>query len=257
MDPGIRGSNKAWITAEATGSSPPKMDFPPQQRMLRFGLSVELDGIANWNHRYVGGITSTLALSKSHQVLKWGSRKTTSLSQGSFSRYKGDSHCNQDFRSYSFRINLDHQIQCKVKIPGTSTLVSLQWAKWWKFQSKIGGALQEESTWKPFGWRRKSKFPFQPLMVSVPIPFGRDCPVSTARFNKKRYRNLHQLILPIGEIAKGLTLPFCIWAWFNIERNGRFTRFSELIQEEVDGCYGEALQKNRFNYTVEIFLTYN
>jgi len=63
-----------------------------------------------------------LAAIQSHQVsLSGGSEKTTFFVSGNFFKDKGVV-INQDFSRYSFRINLDHQVNSKVKI-GTSTLV--------------------------------------------------------------------------------------------------------------------------------------
>ena len=71
---------------------------------------------------YIGGLLRTGAI-QSHQIgVSGGSDKTTFFVSANYFNDKGVV-INQDFSRYTFRVNIDHQINDKFKI-GTSTLVS-------------------------------------------------------------------------------------------------------------------------------------
>ncbi|MFT6895404.1 MAG: TonB-linked SusC/RagA family outer membrane protein, partial [Algoriphagus sp.] len=109
---------------------------------------IELDGIAlGRSTDYVGGLLRDGAI-QSHQVgISGGSDKTTFFVSANYFNDKGVI-INQDYSRYTFRANIDHQINKKIKF-GTSTLVSFSERNGENF-NPLGGALAENPLGKPF-----------------------------------------------------------------------------------------------------------
>lgn len=211
---------------------------------------VELESIAQGRSTdYIGGLLRTGAI-QSHQVgLSGGSDKTTFFISGNFFKDKGVI-INQDFSRYTFRINLDHQINSKVKI-GTSTLVSYSERNGENF-NPLGGALQENPLGKPFD--EDGNLIFLPTSDGLRTnPFAEVVPGAQQDLTK-RYRIFTSLYAN-WEIAKGLTYRFVFGPDFNIERQGRFIG-SQTNARRGGLASGSVNEEFRFNYTMENILTY-
>lgn len=212
---------------------------------------VELEGIAQGRSTdYVGGLLRTGAI-QSHQVsVSGGSDKTTFFISGNYFKDKGVV-INQDFTRYTFRINLDHQINKKVKI-GTSSLVSYSERNGENF-NPLGGALQENPLGKPFD--DEGNLIFLPTSDGLRTnPFAEIVPGAQQDLTK-RYR-IFTSFYANWEIAKGLSYRMVFGPDFNIARNGRFTGSQTNARRGGDAT-GSVSEDFRFNYTLENILTYN
>jgi len=212
---------------------------------------VELEGIAQGRSTdYVGGLLRTGAI-QSHQVsVSGGSDKTTFFISGNYFKDKGVV-INQDFTRYTFRINLDHQINKKVKI-GTSSLVSYSERNGENF-NPLGGALQENPLGKPFD--DEGNLIFLPTSDGLRTnPFAEIVPGAQQDLTK-RYR-IFTSFYANWEIAKGLSYRMVFGPDFNIARSGRFTGSQTNARRGGDAT-GSVNEGFRFNYTLENILTYN
>jgi TonB-linked SusC/RagA family outer membrane protein len=223
----------------ATAAADAALFEPVELESIKLGRSTD----------YIGGLLRTGAI-QSHQVgLSGGSDKTTFFISGNFFKDKGVI-INQDFSRYTFRINLDHQINSKVKI-GTSTLVSYSERNGENF-NPLGGALQENPLGKPYD--DEGNLIFLPTSDGLRTnPFAEVVPGAQQDLTK-RYRIFTSLYAN-WEIAKGLSYRFVFGPDFNIERQGRFT--GSLTNSRRGGlAAGSINEEFRFNYTMENILTY-
>ncbi len=223
----------------ATAAADAALFEPVELESIKLGRSTD----------YIGGLLRTGAI-QSHQVgLSGGSDKTTFFISGNFFKDKGVI-INQDFSRYTFRINLDHQINSKVKI-GTSTLVSYSERNGENF-NPLGGALQENPLGKPYD--DEGNLIFLPTSDGLRTnPFAEVVPGAQQDLTK-RYRIFTSLYAN-WEIAKGLSYRFVFGPDFNIERQGRFT--GSLTNSRRGGlAAGSVGEEFRFNYTMENILTY-
>lgn len=212
---------------------------------------IELEGIAAGRTTdYVGGLLRTGSI-QSHQVgVSGGNEKTQFFISGNFFKDKGVI-INQDFTRYTMRINLDHQINKKIKI-GTSTLISYSERNGENF-NPLGGALQENPLGVPFD--EDGNLIFLPTSDGLRTnPFAEIVDGAQEDLTK-RYRVFNSFYAN-WEITEGLNYRMVFGPDFNIEREGRFTGSQTNARRGGDPT-GSVDERFRFNYTLENILTYN
>lgn len=211
---------------------------------------VEMESIAlGRSTDYVAGLMQTGSI-QSHQIgVSGGSEKTTFFISGNYFRDVGIVQ-NQDFTRYTFRINLDHQINKKVKI-GTSTLVTYSERNGENF-NPIGGALAENPLGKPYD--DEGNLIFLPTQDGLRTnPFAEVVP--GAQVDETFRTRIFNSIFLNWEITKGLTYRFVVGPDFNFRRNGRFTGSQTNARRGTDPT-GSVNEQSQFNYTIENILTY-
>jgi TonB-linked SusC/RagA family outer membrane protein len=212
---------------------------------------VELESIAlGRSTDYPAGLLRTGNI-QNHQIgVSGGSDKTTFFVSGNFFKDVGIIY-NQDFTRYTFRVNLDHQINKKVKI-GTSTLFTSSVRNGENF-NPMGGALAENPLGKPYD--DEGNLIFLPTTDGLRTnPFAEIVPGAQLD-ETKRYRAFTSLY-GSWEITKGLTYRLVFGPDLNIRRNGRFTG-SQTNSRRGGPATGSVDDRFNFNYTLENILTYN
>lgn len=233
----------------ATGNYPEGPSTPAADANLF--EPVELESIAlGRSTDYVGGLLRTGAI-QSHQVgISGGSDKTNFFVSANYFNDKGVV-INQDFSRYTFRVNIDHQINDKFKI-GTSTLVSYS-ERNGEFFNPLGGALSENPLGKPYD--DQGNLIFLPTSDGLRTnPFAEIVPGAQEDLTK-RYRVFNS-IYANWEIAKGLNYRFVFGPDINIRRSGRFTG-SQTNSRRGGDPTGSVDERFSFNYTLENILTYS
>jgi TonB-linked SusC/RagA family outer membrane protein len=212
---------------------------------------IELDGIANGRTTdYQSYLLRTGAI-QSHQVgVQGGNEKTQFAISANYFNEKGVIY-NQDFTRYTFRINLDHQINQRIKI-GTSTLAVYSLQNGENF-NPYGGALQENPLGKPYDDNGKLIFlptsdglrtnPIAEIVPGAQIDLG------------KRFRIFNSIY---GEwsIVDGLKYRVNFGPDLNNRRVGRFTGSQTNARRGGDPT-AFAFNEYTFNYTIENILTYS
>lgn len=212
---------------------------------------VELESIGlGRSTDYVSGLMRTGSI-QSHQIgISGGNDKTTFFVSGNYFKDVGVI-INQDFTRYTFRINLDHQINKKVKI-GTSTLVTYSQRNGENF-NPIGGALQENPLGKPYD--DEGNLIFLPTSDGLRTnPFAEVVP--GAQVDETFRTRIFNSIFLNWEITKGLTYRFVFGPDYTISRNGRFTGSQTNDRRGADPT-GSVNDRFQFNYTLENILTYS
>ncbi|MDF2159264.1 TonB-dependent receptor [Algoriphagus sp. CAU 1675] len=212
---------------------------------------VELESLAlGRSTDYVGGLLRTGAI-QSHQVgVSGGSDKTNFFVSANYFNDKGVV-INQDFSRYTFRVNIDHQINDKFKI-GTSTLVSYSERNGENF-NPLGGAMAENPLGKPYD--DEGNLIFLPTSDGLRTnPFAEIVPGAQEDLTK-RYRIFNSMYVN-WEIAKGLNYRLVFGPDFNIRRTGRFTGSQTNARRGGDPT-GSVDERFSFNYTLENILTYS
>ncbi|MDR7130767.1 TonB-linked SusC/RagA family outer membrane protein [Algoriphagus sp. 4150] len=211
---------------------------------------IELDGIATGRSTdYVGGLLRGGAI-QSHQIgVSGGSDKTTFFVSGNFFKDKGVI-INQDFTRYTFRANIDHQINKKIKF-GTSTLVSFSERNGENF-NPLGGALAENPLGKPYD--EDGNLIFLPTSDGLRTnPYAEVVPGAQVDLTKN-YR-IFNSIFANYDIIPGLTYRFVFGPDITISKNGRFTGSQTNARRGGDAT-GSIEDRFTFNYTVENILNY-
>ncbi|WP_439481004.1 SusC/RagA family TonB-linked outer membrane protein [Algoriphagus formosus] len=211
---------------------------------------VELESIAlGRSTDYIAGLMRTGSI-QSHQVsVSGGNQKTSFFVSGNYFRDVGVIK-NQDFTRGTFRINLDHQINGKLRI-GTSTLVTYSKRNGENF-NPLGGALQENPLGKPF--EDDGTLIFLPTSDGLRTnPFAEIVP--GAQIDETFRTRIFSSIYLNWEITKGLTYRFNFGPDYTVRRSGRFTGSQTNARRGGDAT---ASVSDRFNlnYTVENILTY-
>ncbi|WP_439489518.1 SusC/RagA family TonB-linked outer membrane protein [Algoriphagus sp.] len=198
---------------------------------------------------YVAGLMRRGSI-QSHQIgVSGGSEKTTFFISGNYFKDVGIVQ-NQDFTRYTFRINLDHQLNKKIKI-GTSTLVTYSERNGENF-NPIGGALAENPLGKPYD--DDGNLIFLPTQDGLRTnPFAEVVP--GAQVDETFRTRIFNSIFLNWEITKDLSYRFVIGPDFNFRRNGRFTGSQTNARRGADPT-GSVNEQTQFNYTVENILTY-
>lgn len=199
---------------------------------------------------YVAGMLRAGAI-QSHQVaVSGGSEKTTFNISANFFRDIGVVKM-QDFSRYTFRVNLDHKINDKIKI-GLSTLI-VNSVRNGENLNILGGAMQENPLGEPYDANGNLVFlptndglrtnPFSELEPGVNID------------ENKRYRTFNSLF---GEwdIAKGLKYRVNFGPDLTVGRAGRF--IGAFTNNNRGGNpSGSVNEQFLFNWTLENIVTYN
>ncbi|MDG1278648.1 MAG: TonB-dependent receptor [Algoriphagus sp.] len=212
---------------------------------------VELEGIAlGRSTDYVGGLLRNGAI-QSHQIgISGGSDKTTFFVSANYFNDKGVIK-NQDFTRYTFRANIDHQINKKIKF-GTSTLVSFSERNGENF-NPLGGALAENPLGKPYD--DEGNIIFLPTSDGLRTnPFAEIVPGAQEDLTKN-YR-IFNSIFANYEILPGLNYRLVFGPDITVSRNGRFTG-SQTNARRGGAATGSVNDQFTFNYTLENILTYN
>ncbi|MEB2774103.1 TonB-dependent receptor [Algoriphagus sp. D3-2-R+10] len=212
---------------------------------------IELDGLATGRSTdYVGGLLRNGAI-QSHQIgISGGSDKTTFFVSGNFFKDKGVI-INQDYTRYTFRANIDHRINKKIKF-GTSTLVSYSERNGENF-NPLGGALAENPLGKPYD--EDGNLIFLPTSDGLRTnPFAEIVPGAQQDLTKN-YRIFNSIFINY-DIIPGLTYRLVFGPDLTISRNGRFTGSQTNARRGGDAT-GSVNDEFTFNYTLENILTYN
>ncbi len=199
---------------------------------------------------YVAGMLRTGAI-QSHQVsVSGGSEKTTFNISGNFFQDIGVVK-SQDFSRYTFRVNLDHKINDKIKI-GLSTLI-VNSIRNGENLNLLAGAMQENPLGEPYD--ADGNLVFLPTIDGLRTnPFSELVPGVNVDENK-RYRTFNSLF---GEwdIAKGLKYRVNFGPDLTVGRAGRFTgAFTNANRGGL--ASGSINEQFLFNWTLENILTYN
>ncbi|HEV7350647.1 TonB-dependent receptor [Telluribacter sp.] len=188
---------------------------------------------------------------QSHQVgVSGGTEKTQFNISGNFFQDKGVVK-NQDFTRYTFRVNLDHKINDKLKV-GTSTLAVYGERNGENF-NPLGGALAENPLGKPYDDEGNLIFlPTQDGLRTNPLA---EIVPGAIIDERKNYRIFNALY---GEwnIIDGLKYRFNFGPDFDIDRYGRFFG-SQTNARRGAPASGSVGNQFRFNYTIENILTYS
>lgn len=157
----------------------------------------------------------------------------------------------QDFTRYTFRVNLDHKLNKKLKVGISSLFVGSK--RNGEFYNPMGGAFSENPLGKPFNDDGTLSFlPSNDGLRTNPLAEI----VDGAQVDEtKRYRTFNSLY---GEwdIIKGLKYRVNFGPDFTFARNGRFTgAFTNANRGgNATGSVGEEI---RLNYTIENILMYS
>ncbi|MBU1820588.1 MAG: TonB-dependent receptor, partial [Bacteroidetes bacterium] len=187
---------------------------------------------------------------QSHQVgVSGGTDKTQFNISGNVFSDKGVVK-NQDFTRYTFRVNLDHKINDKLRV-GTSTFAVYGVRNGEGF-NPLGGALAENPLGKPFD--DEGNIIFLPTQDGLRTnPYAEIVPGAVVD-ERKNYRIFNSVY---GEwtIVEGLKYRFNFGPDFDIDRYGRFFG-SETNARRQAPAAGSFQSRFSFNYTIENILTY-
>jgi len=212
---------------------------------------VEIEGIAlGRSTDYVGGLLRNGAI-QSHQVgVSGGSDKTTFFVSANYFNDKGVIK-NQDYTRYTFRANIDHAINKKIKF-GTSTLVSFSERNGENF-NPLGGALAENPLGKPFD--ENGNIIFLPTTDGLRTnPFA-EIVAGAQQDLTKNYRIFNSIFAQY-DILPGLSYRMVFGPDITISRNGRFTG-SQTNSRRGGDATGSVNDQFTFNFTLENIITYN
>ncbi|UZD23116.1 SusC/RagA family TonB-linked outer membrane protein [Algoriphagus halophytocola] len=235
-----RRTSGEYPAGPATPEADAALFEPVELESLELGRSTD----------YPSALTRNGAI-QSYQVgVSGGSDKTTFFVSTNYFKDKGVI-INQDYTRYTFRANIDHAINDKIKF-GTSTLVSYSERNGENF-NPMGGALAENPLGKPFD--EEGNLIFLPTSDGLRTnPFAEIVPGAQEDLTKN-YR-IFNSIFASWEITKGLTYRVVFGPDFTISRNGRFTGSQTNARRGGDAT-GSIFEEFRFNYTLENILTYN
>lgn len=188
---------------------------------------------------------------QSHQVsVNGGTDKTQFYISGNMFKDKGVIK-NQDFTRGTFRINLDHKINDKIKV-GTSTLAVYSIRNGENF-NPLGGAMQENPLGKTYN--DDGTLNFLPTSDGLRTnPLFEVVPGANVD-ETKRYRIFNSLY-GTWNILDGLTYQVNFGPDFNIRRTGNFVG-SQTNARRGGAPTGGKFNEVGFNYTLENILTYN
>ncbi len=188
---------------------------------------------------------------QSHQIgVSGGTEKTQFNISTNFFKDKGVVK-NQDFTRYTFRVNLDHKINDKVRI-GTSTLGVYGLRNGENF-NPLGGALAENPLGKPYDDEGNLIFlPTQDGLRTNPLA---EIVPGAIIDERKNYRIFNSLYAEV-DIIEGLKYRFNFGPDFEMDRYGRFFG-SQTNNRRGAPASGAVYNKFHFNYTVENILTYS
>jgi TonB-linked SusC/RagA family outer membrane protein len=211
---------------------------------------VEMDAIrAGTSTDYVDAMLRNGAV-QSHQVgVSGGTEKTVFNISGNFFQDIGVIK-KQDFSRFTFRVNLDHNINKKVKVGISSLFVNSM--RNGEFYNPMGGALAENPLGKPYN--EDGTLNFLPTNDGLRTnPLAEIVPGAQVD-ETKRYRTFNSIY---GEwnIVKGLKYRVNFGPDFTMMRNGRFTG-SQTNARRQGAATASVNEDFTFNYTLENILTY-
>lgn len=232
----------------ATGNYPEGPATPAADAKIFEAVELESIGLGR-STDYPAGLVRQGNI-QNHQIgVSGGNEKTTFFISGNYFKDVGIIY-NQDFTRYTFRVNLDHKINDKIKI-GTSTLFTYSLRNGENF-NPMGGALLENPLGKPYD--DQGNLIFLPTLDGLRTnPFAEIVPGAQVD-ETKRYRAFTSLY-GSWEITKGLTYRLVFGPDLNIRRNGRFTG-SQTNARRGGPATGSVDDRFNFNYTLENILTY-
>jgi TonB-linked SusC/RagA family outer membrane protein len=211
---------------------------------------VEMDAIrAGRSTDYVDAMLRNGAV-QSHQIgVSGGTEKTVFNISGNYFQDIGVIK-KQDFTRYTFRVNLDHHINKKVKVGISSLFVNSM--RNGEFYNPLGGAMAENPLGKPYNDDGTLNFlPTNDGLRTNPLAEI----VDGAQVDEtKRYRTFNSIY---GEwnIVKGLKYRVNFGPDFTVMRNGRFTG-SQTNARRQGAATASVDEEFVFNYTLENILTY-
>jgi TonB-linked SusC/RagA family outer membrane protein len=237
-----RESRRAVGTYPAGGTDP-----AADRRLFE---AVELESIAQGRSTDYPSLLIRSGLQHSHQLgIMGGSDKTQFAITANYFDEKGIVY-NQDFKRYTFRVNIDHQLTKRIKI-GTSTLFSYSIRHGENF-NPIGGALAEN----PLG------VPYDPNgnLIFLPTTDGlRTNPlaeiVEGAILDENVRTRIFNSIYAEVKIMDGLTYRMNFGPDLQFRRYGQFTGSQTNARRGGDPT-ARTQQFTTFNYTLENILTY-
>lgn len=226
-----------------SGQSSPEEDAkifePVELESIQLGRSTD----------YVGGMLRN-GIIQSHQLgISGGSEKTTFNISGNYFKDVGVIKM-QDFTRYTFRVNLDHKINDKLRV-GISSLFVSSLRNGENF-NPIGGAMAENPLGKPYD--DQGNLIFLPTNDGLRTnPFAEIVPGAQVD-ETKRYR-IFNSIYGEWEIAEGLKYRMNFGPDFTVRRSGRFTG-SQTNARRGGAPTGSVFEEFVFNYTLENILSY-
>ena len=213
--------------------------------------TVELESIKlGRSTDYVDAMLRSGAIQNYQIGISGGSEKTTFNISGNFFQDIGIVK-KQDFSRGTFRINLDHKLNDKLKV-GISSLAVYSMRNG-EFYNPIGGAMQENPLGKPYD--DQGNLIFLPTLDGLRTNPLAEIVDGAQVDETKRYRIFNSLY---GEwdILNGLKYRVNFGPDFTMARNGRFT--GAFTNARRGGAStGSVEEQFVFNYTLENVITYN
>jgi TonB-linked SusC/RagA family outer membrane protein len=212
---------------------------------------IELDGIKTGRSTDYQSYLLRTGTIQSHQVgVSGGSEKTTFAISGNMFKDVGIIK-NQDFTRYTFRVNLDHQLNKRIKV-GVSSLGVYSTQNGEVF-NPYGGALQENPLGKPYDDNGN--------LIFLPTSDGlRTNPIAEvipgAQIDLTKRIRLFNSIYGEWNILDGLRYRVNFGPDFTNRRTGRFTGSQTNARRGGDPT-AFTFTEQQFNYTLENILTYD
>jgi len=210
----------------------------------------ELESIAmGRSFDYIDALTRSGSIQSHNLSVAGGNEKTTFFVSGNWFKDVGVVKL-QDYSRYTFRANVDHQINDKIRI-GTSTLGTYSERNGENF-NPLGGALQENPLGKTFNEDGSINFkPTQDGLRTNPLA---EIVQGAHGDLTKRYR-IFNSIYGVYNIAPGLSFRLNFGPDITIRRSGRFIGRQTNNRRGGDPT-GNIREEFQFNYTLENIITY-
>src|SRR5690554_617475 len=211
----------------------------------------ELESIAlGRSFDYIDALTQTGTIQSHNVSVGGGNDRTTFFVSGNFFNDKGVVKL-QDYSRYTFRANVDHKINDKIRI-GTSTLGTYSERNGENF-NPLGGALQENPLGKTFN--DDGSINFQPTQDGLRTnPLSEIVPGAHGDLTK-RYRIFNSLYAEY-QITPGLSYRMNFGPDIAIRRSGRFIGRWTNNRRGGDPT-GSISEDFSFNYTLENIINYS
>ncbi|WP_373511216.1 SusC/RagA family TonB-linked outer membrane protein [Persicitalea sp.] len=212
---------------------------------------IELDGIASGRTTdYPDALLRTGSISNYQVGVSGGTEKTQFNVSANYFKDKGVVR-NQDLTRYTFRVNLDHKINNKLRV-GISSLGSHYVRNGENF-NPLGGALAENPLGKPYD--ADGNLIFLPTLDGLRTnPLAEIVPGAVID-ERKNYRIFNSLYAE-WKIIDGLSYRFNFGPDFKINRYGRFFD-SQTNARRGAPALGSVSNAFQFNYTLENILAYS
>lgn len=213
--------------------------------------AVELDGIKTGRSTDYQSFLLRSGFVQSHNIgVSGGSEKTQFFVSGNFFKDVGVVR-QQDFNRNSFRLNLDHKINDRIKI-GTSTLAVYSVRNGENF-NPLGGAFQENPLGKPFD--DQGNLIFLPTTDGLRTNPAAEVVEGANVDQTKRYRIFNSLYAE-WNILDGLRYRVNFGPDFSIRRSGIF-QGSQTNARRNGLALASINNGQNFNFTLENILDYS